>query len=83
MQFGGVLEHPAHSRAWEYFSLPRPDQYGGWVAGANGIFSCYVEQGFYGHASRKPTWLLASKVELPELRWGRGAQRIPDWMIER
>jgi hypothetical protein len=57
---------------------------GGWIAaGFEGGWTCHVEQGFYGHESRKPTWLFASGVDLPELRWGRGEQRIPEWMIER
>ena len=28
-RFGGVLEHPAHTRAWGRFGLPRPSL-GGW-----------------------------------------------------
>jgi len=48
-----------------------------------GGWTCYVEQGHYGHDSRKPTWLYAHSVDLPELDWSRGEQRIPDWMIER
>ena len=42
------------------------DFHGGW--------SCYVEQGRYGHVARKATWLYAVGVDLPSLRWGR----IPD-----
>lgn len=83
-RFGGVLEHPADSRAWAHFNLNRPPREGGWVpADFEGGSTCYVEQGFYGHASRKPTWLYAHGVALPELRWGRGEQRIPQWMIDR
>lgn len=82
--FGGVLEHPADSRAWAHFGLNAPPRSGGWIAADfQGGWTCYVEQGFYGHASRKPTWLYASGVELPSLRWGRGEQRIPEWMVER
>ena len=83
IRFGGVLEHPAHSRAWDHFGLIAPVQSGGWTPSHQGTNCCYVEQGFYGHASRKPTWLCVSGVDLPELRWGRGEQRIPEWMIER
>jgi len=83
-RWGGVLEHPAHSHAWKAFGLERPPLAGGWIAADElGGWTCYVEQGFYGHESRKPTWLYAARVDLPELRWGRGAQRIPEWMIER
>lgn len=82
--FGGVLEHPADSRAWAHFGLKAPKRHGGWVpADFEGGWTCYVEQGFYGHASRKPTWLYAAGVDLPSLAWGRGEQRIPQWMIDR
>jgi len=83
-RWGGVLEHPAHSRAWDAFGLNRPTMDGRWVpADFEGGWTCYVEQGFYGHTSRKPTWLFAAGVDLPELRWGQGEQRIPQWMIDR
>lgn len=39
-------------------------------------WTCYVEQGHYGHMSRKPTWLLARGVELPALNWSKGEQRL-------
>ncbi len=81
---GGVLEHPADSHAWEYFGLAKPKRGAGWVpADGFGGHTCYVEQGHYGHASRKPTWLYACKVDLPVLRWERGEQRLPQWMIDR
>lgn len=77
---GGVIEHPADSKAWEYFGLRKPPRSGGWVkADELGGFTCYVEQGHYGHLSRKGTWLLAYGVnqeDLPELKWGRCEQRI-------
>lgn len=76
-RWGGVLEHPAHSHAWRVHGLNAPPRDGGWItADLEGGWTCYVEQGFYGHFSRKPTWLYACKVELPELRWGVGAQRL-------
>lgn len=76
-RFGGVLEHPADSHAWAHFNLNRPPRSGGWVpADFLGGWTCYVEQGHYGHMSRKPTWLYARGVELPELRWGCGEQRL-------
>lgn len=84
-QFGGVLEHPADSRAWSHFGLPIPKRGDGWTAGDfwSGGRSCYVEQGHYGHASRKPTWLYAVLADYPELDWSQGEQRIPQWMIDR
>lgn len=76
-RYGGVLEHPADSRAWDAHGLNKPDRCGGWVVADNaGGWTCYVEQGFYGHAARKPTWLYAVGCELPSLRWGKGAQRL-------
>lgn len=68
--FGGVLEHPAYSDAWSEFDLPRPPRKGGWVRGLCGGWACHVEQGRYGHAAKKATWLYAFGVELPTLKWG-------------
>jgi hypothetical protein len=68
--FGGVLEHPAYSSAWDRFDLPKPMWRGGWTFGFDGGASCYVEQGRYGLPVKKATWLYAYGVELPELRWG-------------
>lgn len=83
-RFGGVLEHPADSHAWAAFGLNKPPRAGGWVRADDcGGWTCRVEQGFYGHFSRKPTWLYAVGCDLPDLRWGDGEQRIPQWMIER
>lgn len=82
--FGGVLEHPAHSHAWEWFGLVAPKQGAGWTpADSHGGMTCYVEQGHYGHESRKPTWLYSVGCRLPALNWSRGEQRIPEWMVER
>lgn len=76
-RWGGVLEHPAHSKAWAAFDLAEPPASGGWVsADFQGGWTCHVEQGHYGHMSRKGTWLYARGVELPSLRWGAGEQRI-------
>jgi hypothetical protein len=87
LRWGGVLEHPAHSKAWDAFGLMKPATGHGWQTDwANGCAVCYVEQGHYGHESRKPTWLLAAGLnlaELPELNWSKGAQRLPEWMVLR
>lgn len=75
--WGGVLEHPAYSRAWDYYGLARPPARGGWVkADQYGGWTCHVEQGWYGHVSRKPTWLYAVRTTRPDLMWGAGAQRL-------
>lgn len=76
-RWGGVLEHPAHSKAWEAFDLAAPHKAGGWsAADFQGGWTCHVEQGHYGHLSRKATWLYANSVDLPSLRWGAAEQRI-------
>lgn len=74
---GGVIEHPADSHAWAHFKLSRPPRSGGWVpADSVGGWTCYVEQGHYGHFSRKPTWLYAVRTARPDLIWGPSEQRI-------
>lgn len=83
-KWGGVLEHPADSHAWSRFELNEPNRCGGWVvADWQGGWTCYVEQGFYGHVARKPTWLYACKVDLPSLRWGEGEQRLDSVVLAR
>jgi hypothetical protein len=50
---GGVLEHPAGSRAWRHFGLPQrgrtPDKFGGWTV--------EIRQCDWGHRAQKRTWL--------------------------
>lgn len=70
--YGGVLEHPAGSLAWDYFHLPKPRSSVGWTSSLmDEGASCYVEQGRYGHPMRKATWLYAVAPTFPTLRWGR------------
>ena len=84
LRFGGVLEHPADSNAWDAFNLPKPPRTGGWVPVVQGVWTCCVYQGHYGHPSGKATWLIAAHCGyLPELKWGKTEQRLPAWMIER
>ena len=83
-RWGGVLEHPADSHAWDAFGLYRPARYGGWSAADTfGGWTCYVEQGHYGHCSRKPTWLYARRCILPDLIWAPSPQRIHPVALER
>ena len=82
--YGGVLEHPAHSKAWAYFGLAKPVAGKGWAkADEFGGWTCHVEQGHYGHMSRKATWLYAVGTELPELNWSKGEQRLHPVALER
>jgi hypothetical protein len=68
-QWGGVLEHPAYSRAWFAHGLPWPPA-AGWQRDISGGWCCQVEQGAYGHKARKGTWLYAVGIDPPELSWG-------------
>lgn len=64
-QFGGVLEHPAHSRLWHELKLPLPGE-GEWA----GLWSMAVNQSWWGDTRTKKTWLLFSGIdrhELPEI----------------
>ena len=71
-RFGGVLEHPRDSKAWVRYGLTTPLPGGGWCKPwPDGIgWTCEVEQGHYGHAARKPTWLYYVGPPPPDLRWG-------------
>jgi hypothetical protein len=84
-KYGGVIEHPYGSHAWDHFGLNKPPRAGGWIAAdfIVGGWTCCVEQGRYGHYARKPTLLYAYGVELPDLDWGTGPHRIPTWAIEK
>lgn len=83
-KWGGIIEHPWGSHAWAHFGLNKPAREGGWIAADfEGGWTCCVEQGRYGHYARKPTLLLAYRVELPELEWGIGESRLPQAVIDR
>lgn len=84
-RYGGVIEHPWGSHAWEFFGLVKPPRKGGWIkADEYGGWTCCVEQGRYGHYARKPTLLYAVGVEpLPELDWGESEAVYPQWAIEK
>lgn len=70
-QFGGVLEHPAYSYAWDAYRLPKPTTRG-WVNSAPNEWVCEVWQSAYGHKARKKTWLFYSGNVMPfPLRWDR------------
>jgi hypothetical protein len=78
-RFGGVLEHPADSHAWDAFRIPKPKRGHGWreCGGGGRAWTCYVEQGQYGHMARKGTWLFYRGESRPfDLDWTIGPQRI-------
>jgi hypothetical protein len=69
--WGGVLEHPAGSKAWPVHDLPRPAR-GGWHATREQPTQWVTEvnQSAYGHRARKRTWLVCvSRKEPPALDW--------------
>lgn len=70
-RWGGVLEHPEGSRAWDHFGLPKPEHGAGWVRSLfDAGWSCSVDQGRYGHRARKRTWLYYVGRSTPrELDW--------------
>jgi hypothetical protein len=69
--FGGVIEHPEASHAWNFYGLRKPPQSGGWVpADQFGGWTCCIAQGNYGHQSQKLTWLYAVRTQRPQLKWG-------------
>lgn len=86
--WGGVLEHPADSHAWEYFGLDwlgKPWRGGGWTdEDCYGGRSCCVYQGHYGHMAGKRTWLYAvTPGRPPGLIWGPTEQRLHPVALER
>lgn len=69
-RWGGVLEHPAKTRAYAAFGIDRPAD-AGWTRTRAG-WTCRVWQGHYGHLAPKETWLYAVSREKPgDLVWGR------------
>lgn len=70
---GGVLEHPAFSRAWDVHGLQKPStRVIGWQQCGGNSYVCEVWQSAYGHAARKRTWLAYhGHQQPPELNWNR------------
>lgn len=70
-QFGGVLEHPAKSKAFEHHGLAKPRGIG-WQRCTTGGWVCEVWQSAYGHRANKATWLYYfGEAPPPALRWER------------
>lgn len=69
--WGGVLEHPAGTRAWAAFGLPKPVPLTGWT---RTLFDpgwvCEVSQRAYGHRAQKATWLYyVGSTKPADLNW--------------
>lgn len=67
-KWGGVLEHPAETRAFRFHGLPRPCR-GGWQRTIDGDWVTEVDQAAYGHRARKRTWLVFCGAEPDPLCW--------------
>lgn len=76
-RWGGVLEHPAESRAFKMHGIPEP-RAGHWQLTIDGDWVTEVNQAAYGHRARKRTWLLARHPSPPALDWSdaRGSHQI-------
>jgi hypothetical protein len=76
--WGGVLEHPAQSRAFRFHGIPQPT-IRGWQRTFDGDWITEVDQAAYGHRARKSTWLLYNGSEPPPaLDWRdvRGTHQV-------
>ena len=70
-KWGGVLEHPAKTRAWAEHGLEKPKG-SGWIASSSGGWVCEVWQSAYGHRANKATWLYCTGKDKPaEMKWER------------
>lgn len=78
--WGGVLEHPAYSFAWDAFDLPRPMRYGWTQSLFDPGWTTEVSQAAYGHPCRKRTWLYYVGANPPALDWSEpeSAQLVSD-----
>ena len=62
-EWGGVLEHPAHSRLFKAARLPQPGKRAG------ELFTVPVLQAWWGYPMRKETWLCFSCVDIMALEY--------------
>lgn len=75
-QWGGVLEHPAHSTLWHEAQLPLPsqsDEFGG--------YTIQISQWMFGHRADKPTWLYICGRKLDDLPPIPQREGIPSYVI--
>jgi hypothetical protein len=62
-RWGGVLEHPRHSKLWRECGLPRPGE----LPDAFGGYSVKVFQRDWGHRADKATWLYIVGGTIPAM----------------
>ena len=71
LKYGGVLEHPAKSKAFRAYGITPPTCFG-WQRNMFDEWVCEVWQSAYGHRARKATWLFYSgRVPPSPLKWER------------
>ena len=69
--YGGVLEHPAKTKAFEAYGLHKPEGKG-WKRVGLHDWVCEVWQSAYGHRANKATWLYYHGMAPPlDMRWDR------------
>lgn len=66
---GGVIEHPAKTKAWAKYGLAKP-RGAGWQKTIDGGWVCEVWQSAYGHRANKATWLYCFGEPKPAI-WKR------------
>ena len=71
LKCGGVLEHPAGSLLFKEMRLPMPNRT------SDTGFTIYVEQSWFGYASKKATWIFVCGVPKARL------PAIPFRLVER
>ena len=76
-RWGGVLEHPAETRAFKHYRIPEPAR-GCWQRTLDGDWVTEVHQAAYGHRAKKATWLLVHGTMPPPLDWRpiKGTHRV-------
>lgn len=68
---GGVLEHPAKTKAFAAHGITKPSGHG-WKRSECGGWVCEVWQSAYGHRANKATWLYYYGNQAPfDLTWDR------------
>lgn len=77
-RFGGVLEHPAWSKAWPAHGLLTPRGVWTWTRRSpDPGWVCQVSQASYGHRAPKLTWLYyVGESPPPRLDWSRPPCRV-------
>lgn len=75
--YGGVVEHPAYSHAWEHYGLAPPnlqrwtkETLVDYAGDCRTYWSCEIFQSAYGHRAQKRTWLFYCGAVKPfEMDW--------------